>query len=477
MPAAPTAPHTTSQNHGQSAPTTARADGPVASPSPVASRSDRKRHLKHGVQLAVSILVGVAAYVTGLVISAMALQANPWAFGSNGELTNTGIVVVLLLCLVWLSVFLRRRWPLVPFIVGALLAAGWGDGLLLLIGMFHIVVRGPRARMLVTAVIGSALITAGVIRHCLLPPELNPFGIMIVGDPTVITDSEASAPPADSLLAMNLMTIIAGVVGLGVSIGFGLLLRRTRRMRAVETIAQREAERSESLTSELARQSERNRLARELHDTLSHRLSVISLHSSALEVGTQDDAEVATVASALRREARASLEDLRHLVGGVREGTLSEHSQLGPTSTPPSLASMDSIPQLIASVQATGTQIRPSIILQDVESAPTVLDRAVYRIVQESLTNALKHSPDAPVDLNLSVSANQGARIVVSNSLPTATTNRDSDSVLSTSGSGAGLEGIRERAHMLSGTVDIGPRESFFVVDVSFPPFERQPQR
>lgn len=427
--------------------------------------------------MAASILVGVIAYVTGLVISALALQANPWAFGSNGELTNTGIVVVLLLSLVWLSVFVRRRWPLVPFIAGAPLAASWGDGLLLLIGLFHIVIRGTRVRMIVTAVIGSVLVIAGVIRHYLLPPALNPFGLMIVGDPAVITDVEASAPPADSLLAMNLLTVIAGVVGLGVSIGFGLLLRRTRRMKAVETIAQRETERSESLSTELARQSERNLLARELHDTLSHRLSVISLHSGALEVGTQDDAEVATVASALRREARASLDDLRDLVGGVREGTFGGQSQLGPTSTPPSLPSMGSIPQLIASVQATGTQIRPSIIMQDLESAPTVLDRAVYRIVQESLTNALKHSPGTPVDLSLSVSANQGARIVVANALPTTRTNEYPESDLSTSGSGAGLEGIRERTHLLSGTVSIGPREGLFVVDVSFPPFERRPQR
>lgn len=459
------------------APAMAQPVAPAILHSGAASRTGHRRRLGRGVQLTVSILVGVVTYVMGLIISAMALQANPWAFGSNGDLTNTGIVVILLLSIMWLSVFVRRRWPLVPFIAGALLAAGWGDGLLLLIGMFHIVIRGPRVRMIGAAVLGSVLITVGVIRHCLLPPELNPFGFMIVGDPALITDAEASAPPADTLLAMNLMTIITGVVGLGVSVGFGLLLRRTRRMRTVETIAQRETARSESLSSELARQSERNLLARELHDTLSHRLSVISLHSGALEVGTQDDAEVATVASALRHEARASLEDLRHLVGGVREGTIGEQNQLGPKSTPPSLPSMDSVPQLIESVQATGTQIRPSIIMRDVDSAPTVLDRAVYRIVQESLTNALKHSPGALVNLDLSVSAGQGARIVVSNALPTTREDRGPASDLSASGSGAGLDGIRERVQMLGGTVDIGPRGSLFIVDVSFPPFERHPQR
>ncbi|MBP0661952.1 histidine kinase dimerization/phosphoacceptor domain-containing protein, partial [Mycobacterium tuberculosis] len=79
-------------------------------------------------------------------------------------------------------------------------------------------------------------------------------------------------------------------------------------------------------------------LARELHDTLSHRLSVISLHSGALELGSKDGADVASTASALRQEAHASLEDLRELVGGVREGTLAGAGPHKEQSTPPSLA-------------------------------------------------------------------------------------------------------------------------------------------
>ncbi|MGO2026446.1 MAG: sensor histidine kinase, partial [Brevibacterium aurantiacum] len=310
----------------------------------------------------------------------------------------------------------------------------------------------------------------------------------------------APAPPADALLAITLVTIASAVIGLGISLGVGALLRRTKRMKAVETIAARETQRNDSLSAELARQSERELLARELHDTLSHRLSVISLHSGALEVGSKDDADVASTASALRHEAHASLEDLRHLVGGVREGTLTNPGPHKEASTPPSQASMRSIPQLVASVQSTGTIIRPSIVIQDVESASTVLDRAVYRIVQESLTNAMKHAPGAPVTLEVTVSADMGAHVVIANPMPPSTNHfqppanslaeaapgippyptsaplvGSSHSTgqwnLSLTGSGAGLEGIRERVTMLEGEVFIGVREGSFVVDAKLPPF------
>lgn len=446
-----------------------------------------------------SILVGVALFVFGLLTSAMALTSNQWAFADE-VISNTGMVAFLLIIPMWATVFVRQKWPWVPFIVGALLTAGWGDAFLLLIGLFHLLIRAPKRQAIVASALGSVLVIAATVRMSLAPAVLNPFGLFFLPDPTQMTNLDAPAPPADSLSAITLMTIVAAVIGLGISLGVGVLLRRTKRMKTVETIAARETRRSESLTAELARQSERELLARELHDTLSHRLSVISLHSGALEVGSKDDADVASTASALRQEAHASLEDLRHLVGGVREGTLAHAGPQKEASTPPSKASMRSLPQLVASVQATGTIIRPSIIIQDVETAPTVLDRGVYRIVQESLTNAMKHAPSAPVTLEITVSADRGARVVISNPVPPAT-NRcqppknsvaevapglppypqsaprvgsstpDGQWSLSTSGSGAGLTGIRERVTMLGGEVFIGVRDGSFVVDVTLPPF------
>src|SRR5699024_1124281 len=254
---------------------------PAGHGRPAGARSARSRKLPQSVRIAGSILIGIVLFLCGLLCSAMALTANAWAF-SDGVLNDTGFVAVMLLIPVWGTVFLRHRWPWAPFIAGAALTLGWG-------------------------------------------------GAFFLPDPTQVTGVEATIPPEDSYLAIRIMTVGACVIGLGTSLGVGVLLRRTRRMRVVESLAQRETMRNESLTAELARQSERELLARELHDTLSHRLSVISLHSGALEVGDGADPELASTASALRQEARASLEDLRHLVGGVRDGNLagpqSRHEQ------------------------------------------------------------------------------------------------------------------------------------------------------
>ncbi|UVI37356.1 sensor histidine kinase [Brevibacterium spongiae] len=465
-----------------------------------------RRRIPRGVRIAGSILVGVIVYLIGIFTSSMAVTANPWAF-SDGELNDTGLVAVLLLFLAWGLVFLRHRWPWVPFVVGGLLTAAWGDALMLLIAVFHLVIRAPKRQAITASAVSTGLVVFSTVRMCLAQPEHNPFSIFFLPDPAQVTGVEATIPPDDSHLAIRVITVAACLIGLGTALGVGALLRRTRRMRAVESIAERETLRNESLSAEIARQSERELLARELHDTLSHRLSVISLHTGALEVAAQTDPEVASTASALREEARASLEDLRHLVGGVRNGNLADPHHSRASSAPPSRATMSAIPELIASVASTGTIVRPLIVIQDVDSCPPALDRAVYRIVQEALTNAMKHAPNSPVTVDIGVSAARGVQLSVSNPLPRTpgpidvpprpryapdsvrTLGPDAaahgwapdgsgeasyDSPLASTGSGTGLVGIRERSEMFGGEASIGVFGEEFRVQVSFPPFRPQ---
>ncbi|SLM99023.1 sensor histidine kinase [Brevibacterium yomogidense] len=435
-------------------------------------RGERRRRV---LRTAGYVAVGLLLFVVGIVVSSLSTVGVPGAFDANGELSSIGVLIVLVVWILWATVFVRTRWPWIPLAAGALSGLAGGDVLLLLIGMFHSVIRLPRRTAIITTAVGAAVVVWSIVWACLRHPALNPFAFFFVPEPQSLMGVDTPEPLPGTALGIDLLTIGVGVVALAVAVGVGFLVRRTRRMRTVEAVAVRQTERSESLSDELARQKERQLLAQELHDTLSHRLSVISLHSGALEVAGDDQRSV-DAAAALRREAKASLDDLRDLVSGVREGTPGAQRPAAGDSSAPVVASVRTVPDLVDSVTAAGVDLRPVLLLQDLESVPTVLDRAVYRIVQEALTNAMKHAPGVPVSVDVRVSAREGARIVVSNPLSVQPSGGDARTLhdgvdLSGTGGGMGVPGIEERARMLGGQAAVGPRGDAFVVDVQMPPF------
>lgn len=435
-------------------------------------RGERRRRV---LRIVGDVAVGLLLFVIGIFVSSLSTIGVPGAFDASGELSNLGVLVVLLFWVLWLTVFVRTRWPWIPIAAGALSGLLGGDVLLLLIGMFHGVVRLPRRAAIVTTAAGAAVVVWAIVWGCLRHPALNPFAFVFVPESEPLMGVDTPELPPGTALGVDLLTIGAGIVSLAIAVGVGCLVRRTRRMRTVEAVAARQTQRSESLTDELARQTERQLLARELHDTLSHRLSVISLHSGALEVAGDDQRSV-EAAAALRREAKASLDDLRDLVSGVREGTPGAQRPAVGESSATVVASVRTVPDLVESVAAAGVDIRPVLLLQDLERVPTVLDRAVYRIVQEALTNAMKHAPGVPVTVDVRVSAHDGARILVANPLGAPPQSGEARAVgdgvdLSGTGGGMGVPGIEERARMLGGHVVVGPRGDAFVVDVQMPAF------
>lgn len=453
-------------------------------------RGERRRRV---LRIVGDVAIGLLLFVVGILVSSLAAVGVPGAFGGNGELSGVGVLLVLLFWILWLTVFLRTRWPWIPLAAGALPGLVGGDVLLLLIGMFHCVVRLPRRTAIITTAAGAAVVVWSVVWACLRHPALNPFAFVFVPDSQPLLGVDAPQPPPGTALGVDVLTIGAGIVSLAIAVGVGYLVRRTRRMRAVEAVAARQTQRSESLSDELARQSERQLLAQELHDTLSHRLSVISLHSGALEVAGDDQRSV-EAAAALRREAKASLDDLRDLVSGVREGTPGAARQRGGEPHAPVVAAIRTLPDLLESVAVAGVDVRPVLLLQDLDRVPTVLDRAVYRIVQEALTNAMKHAPGVPVAVDVRVSAHAGVRVLVSNPFGSArhggaaprdgaqppegtveaageARTRAIGADLSGTGGGMGVPGIEERARMLGGQAEVGPRGEAFVVDVRLPAF------
>ena len=127
---------------------------------------------------------------------------------------------------------------------------------------------------------------------------------------------------------------------------------------------------------------------------------------------------------------------------------------------------MRAIGAMLADLRATGTDVRPYVVIESAERASALLDGAVFRVVQEGLTNAVKHAPRMPIDVFVSVEPRSGARIRISNPLvPQA--------VSAVPGGANGLIGIRERAAALGGEAWLGAHEGAFIVDVTLPWQER----
>lgn len=396
----------------------------------------------------------VALYAAGFVFAALATPNVPGAVdlaGETLELTGTGTSLFMLGVLAWVSVFFRRGSPLAPLIAGAVLAVIGTDYLLLLVGAHHALISWPARRRRQVSVVVGIVVLAFTARELLT--SWGDSGMI-----ALVARSVVEGPPSPGVV--EVLTLLVAALSLLACFGSAALVRTRRESRAERDRADLEHDRASALSTELNRRSERERLARDIHDALAHRLSVISLQSGALEEATRSqDETVAKTAHTLRQQAHASLDDLRGLLGELRRETGASREQ--DAAVPPSMASMRTIGHLIRSVRENGTLVDAFVLIEDAEQAGAALDRTVYRIVQESLTNTLRHAPGAPVAVYIEAAASTGVRIRVSNPVTGAPQNA--------LGAGRGLNGIRERAILLGGTAWIGESAGQFIVDVTLP--------
>jgi len=192
-----------------------------------------------------------------------------------------------------------------------------------------------------------------------------------------------------------------------------------------------------------ARAAERRRIAREMHDVLAHRLSLLSVHAGALEFHPDAPAdEVAQAAGVIRESAKAALEDLRDVIGVLRD----EDSEDLTERPQPTLADL---PALVEESRAAGMRITARIEMGDA-APPTAAGRTAYRIAQEGLTNARKHAPGAAV--TLTVRAPDGHLQVEVRSLAPVTVAAGSP----LPGAGTGLIGLAERVSLAGGALEHG---------------------
>jgi signal transduction histidine kinase len=247
-----------------------------------------------------------------------------------------------------------------------------------------------------------------------------------------------------TLIVAEVWAPSASVITIGVlrtAVGPLLALYFTARHEVLQGLRER-AERAEQeryLLAEQARAEERARLAGEMHDVVTHRVSLMVLQAGALSVTATDEA-TRQAAEELRAAGCQALDELRDLVGILR--TESDSDQ-----TP----SVSGLPALIAESAAAGT---PAELTEDGDPAlaSPVVGRTAYRIVREALTNARKHAPGASVLVQVGYTEQQ-VRVVVSNGPATQSADRE----LSATGSGLGLAGLRQRVELVHGTLRAAP--------------------
>ncbi|QGN50455.1 sensor histidine kinase [Micromonospora sp. WMMD558] len=237
-----------------------------------------------------------------------------------------------------------------------------------------------------------------------------------------------------------------GVAISAIVLAWGMFVRARRQL--VVSLRERveRAEAEQQLRVAQARQLERTRIAREMHDVLAHRISLLSLHAGALEF--RPDAppdEVARAAGVIRASAHAALQDLREVIGVLRaEGPAAE----GPERPQPTLADL---PALIEESRTAGVRVDTVDRVTAPDRVPAAVGRSAYRIVQEGLTNARRHAAGAAVAVELAGAPGEGLAVEVRNRWPVGGVDAPD-----LPGTGTGLVGIAERVSLAGGRLEYG---------------------
>lgn len=343
---------------------------------------------------------GLTVFMTGDRISTGNIPQPDWLFATDQ-------ILGVLSCL---SVWLRRRWPVQLAVILNLLSMGSEMvGGAAAIAIFTVAVH----RSLRTTAFLFALGLATAAVFALLRPD----------------------PLLSFTWQMSLNVVLTCAL-----VGWGLFVQHRRQL--VLSLKERavRAEAEAHLRAEQAQLRAREDIAREIHDVLGHRLSLLSVHAGALAYRPDAPPEdIARAAEIIRESAHNALQDLREVVGVLRApvGELLPQPTLGDVAT------------LVAESVRAGTAVELSTDVTG--TVPGSAGRTAYRIVQEGLTNARKHAPGAAVDVRIAGCAEQGLTVEVGNGAAAA-----GQAPTVVPGPGLGLAGLAERVGLAGGRMEHG---------------------
>ena len=267
------------------------------------------------------------------------------------------------------------------------------------------------------------------------------LALLVAGLQLAVEPANRALHPEDDWLPTGASYLVS-ILGTAAIVGWGMFWRGRRQARHERL---RRAQAEQQLRVEQIRYAERARIAREMHDVLAHRISLLSLHAGALEFRPEaSPKEVASAAGVIRASAHQALEDLRAMIGLLRDRADGQ----APGPPQPTLAAL---PELLQESRAAGMRVHEEVRLPDLTAVPEAIGRHALRIVQEALTNARKHAPSAAVDLRVEGAAGQGLTIDVRNPAPVLAGGEPQ-----IPGSGTGLVGLAERATLSGGHLEHG---------------------
>ncbi|MER7171779.1 sensor histidine kinase [Streptomyces mesophilus] len=358
------------------------------------------------------VLIAVGGLLSGLLLWSLHLDTHPGQGLDDRRLTLIPLAAMSALAL------LRRALP----------RAAFGLGFLVLV-MDQFVTGSLVTLMLFTDLVYAAVVYGppSAVRRIPILTGLISVASMVA---LVAWYHDAQA----FLLGLIIAAVIFGPAMTGVTVRLWRDRADTAVLRAEQTALLAEMDRTQAVTAERAR------MARELHDMVANHLSAIAIHSTAAL--SLDDAKTTREAlTVIRENSVEGLAEMRRLIGILRD----DSGDLEPAAAP----TLDDVGTLVGQARTNGLAITFEDTRPPGSTLPAPVELAAYRIVQESLTNALKHAAQGDVRIRLAQADGLLAVEITSPIGPTEGPRAP--------GSGAGLVGMRERAALLKGSFTAGP--------------------
>jgi signal transduction histidine kinase len=305
----------------------------------------------------------------------------------------------------------RRRWPHLAAVAGAVAFALGSNPGPWLIGLYAGAVYAPRRQAWALGVAAWA----GFLAYSWI-------------DAGRVTVSDAAF----------------GAVGVGLVFAVGIYVATRNTLLATLRERADRAETERLLREEQARAAERNRIAREMHDVLAHKVSLIALYAGALELHAAGNDRLQRGTELIRVTAREALQELRTVLGVLHAAPEARSTHHEPADPGEPFADLDS---LVRASTGAGQNVE---LRDDAGPLPPATARVVYRIVQEGLTNAHKHAPEAPTTVSVGCDDRGNVTVTVYNEMGAA-------APVDLPGSGSGLVGLAERIRLVGGSLASGP--------------------